>query len=152
MEDVFQTNTRQFNFDWIIIAGVCAILTLAVTLIGLSYNLSGVEQADRWKTTFEINQSTAIIQTAKHWDNGSLLYGVNQTAGIATTTKYDLWWKKSNGSYNLEFSGGYCTANNTYYGAWYMHSPNGISLYTYKMIKKTNLNTKSVLLVDLMLT
>ncbi len=143
--------TRQLNVAWIAIAGVCSILTLVATAIGLHYQLFGVEESDKWKATFAVNQPTAIIQTAKHWNDGDLMYGVIQTAGTPKTTKYDIWWKKTNGSYNLEFSNGYCNANDTYYGAWYMHSPNGISQYAYKLIKKTNLNTKSILYVDLML-
>lgn len=152
MHSSILSERRQLNISWIVVAGVCSILTLIVAAIGLRYQLSGVEQSNTWKSTFAAGQSNSIIQTAKHWDDGDLMYGVMQTTGTPKTTKYDIWWKKTNGSYNLEFSNGYCNTNDTYYGAWYMHSPNGISQYAYKLVKKTNLNTKSILSVDLMLT
>lgn len=151
MEKLICSNTRRLNAAWIVITGICAIATLIISAVSLTYQMSGVDQAYRWQATFAPNQNVAVIGTARHWDKGNLYYGVNQTTGVVKT-KYDIWWKKANGSYNLEFANGYCNANGAYYGEWYMHSPNGISQYTYKLLKKTNQDAKSILIVDFLLT
>lgn len=150
MSETINDRKKQLNIAWVIIGGVCAILALIVSAIALHYQLAGVDQANTWKSTFYSGQSVAVIETAQHWDSGKLYYGVNQTTGTPKTTKYDIYWKKSGGTYVKEFSDGYCSSNNTYYGAWYMHTPNGTSQYVYKLVKKTNLSTKSIMLVDLM--
>lgn len=131
------------------IAAICAIIAVAVTMMQYRYGISGIDAAYAWNSTFESGKTTNIITTTQHWTRGSVYYGVNQTTGTVKT-KYSIYYKAGSGNWVLEYDNGYTSINNMYYGEWYMHSSNGTTKYSYKLVKKTNTTVKSSLIVDLM--
>ncbi|VYU69292.1 hypothetical protein [Clostridium tertium] len=141
--------TKRLNVSWVIIAGIIGAIAGIAGIIATIYGVNAKEST-RFDTSYAVNQSIAITETRTHWRAGSLYYGVNQTAGTVGT-KYSIYWKKNSGNYILEWSNGYCKSNNAYYGEWYMHYTTGIDKYAYKLVKETNKNKASKLVVDLML-
>lgn len=148
MDFTIGQKNKKLNVSWEIISGIVAIIALLLSVIQYRYSVSGVDAAYKWETSYAVNQSTAIIETVQHWTYGNVFYGINQTEGTVQT-RYSIYYKKNSGSYVLEFGNGYATYNNTYYGEWFMHYASGYDKFTYKLIKETNKNVQSKMIVDL---
>ncbi|EUJ20615.1 hypothetical protein PGRAN_14402 [Listeria grandensis FSL F6-0971] len=143
---------KKTKVTWIVILAVAslivAVASLAVSTVQARYTVRGVDASYQWSNTYQVNQSASAIETKKHWTSGKVYYGVNQKSGTVKT-KYSIYYKKNNGKYILEYDNGYTSKNNTYYGEFFAHSTNGKDKYSYKLMKNSNKNVKSQMLIDL---
>lgn len=128
-----------------------SLLLAALSWYQSTYKI-GVKDADTLTAVYTANGNPeARMQTRVHWAKGDVNYGLNQNFGTAATTKYDLFFKRDSGAWITEWSNGYVSKNNTYYGPWYMHYTTGKNHYGYKVVKKSNLGVASKLHIDFML-
>lgn len=145
-------NLKKTRVTWVVILAVAslivAVASLAVSTIQARYTVRGVDASYQWSNIYQKNQSASAIETKKHWTSGKVYYGVNQKSGTVKT-RYSIYYKKNNGNYILAYNNGYTSKNNTYYGEFFAHSTNGKDKYSYKLIKNTNKNVQSQMLVDL---
>jgi hypothetical protein len=149
MELQLRRKSKKLNITFAVIVGICTIIALVLSIIMYRYQVDPKESV-QWETNFAVNQSTAIIESSVHWAAGEVNYGINQTKGTVQT-RYSIYYKPNSTNYVLEFSNGYASANNTYYGEWPMHYTSGFDKVAYKLIKETNKTVESQMLVDLML-
>ncbi|MBC1343013.1 hypothetical protein HB799_02870 [Listeria welshimeri] len=147
-----KSEQHEKSVEWLIILAVASLIVsivgVSVSVIQQRYSVRGVDSSYQWKSTFQKNQSVCAIATKRHWTQGSVKYGVNQTLGTPKT-KYSIYSKKDNQAYKLMYSNGYTSKNNTYYGEYYGHYAAGKEKYSYKLEKRNNKNVKSQLIVDL---
>lgn len=137
-----KNNLFKLKVAWIPIIGlIVAIAGLGVQSYNTHYNTSGTREASKWDAVFYVNKKDARVDTKLHWAKGKIYYGLYHYKG-PVNTKYTSYYSKNNGTYTKHFTGA-LAKNNRYYGDYYMHSTDGKSRYSYKLLKQSNLKSET---------
>lgn len=142
-----KNNFLELKIAWLPIIGIIiAIAGLGVATYNLHYSTSGTREASKWEAVFYANKKEAVVDTKQHWAKGKISYGLYHYKGPAKT-KYTSFFRKNNGAYVKHFAGS-LAKNNKYYGDYYMHTADGKSKYSYKLLKQSNLKNESRIKIE----
>lgn len=112
----------------------------------MHYTTKGTKESSKWNAVFYTNKKEAIVNTQQHWAKGSIYYGLYHYKG-PIKTKYSIYYRKNNGTYIHHYTGS-LAKNDKYYGDYSMHKTNGKDKYSYKLVKKSNLNKETRMKVE----
>ena len=132
----------------IIIGVISVLVSITSAILMYNYNTRGVTESASFTISFASNQQIGQVETSTRWAKGQVQYGLNQLSGV-TKTRYSMLFCRVGSAWVTQFDNGYLEKNNTYYGPWNIMYATGKHDYSYRLLRKTNLNTSSKMHIDL---